>query len=126
MRIVAQLAPLAATGIGEEYEAALVDSFQQDEADGGLSVARRRRKRHRFVVRDSHAARIVEPSDELRNRVVAAHRHDGNHRIADVPLQAGFWAGGSWRECDFAGTLLPLRLVLSAWTRSKAAIPARR
>jgi hypothetical protein len=44
-----------------------------------------------------------------------------------IPLsQAESWADRSWRKRDFAETLLPLRLVLSAWTRSKAAIPARR
>ena len=57
MWIAAQLTPLAASGVGEEHETALVDSLEQDKADGGLPAARRRRKRHRLIVRNSRAAR---------------------------------------------------------------------
>ena len=42
MWIAAQLTPLAASGVGEKDEAALVDSLEQDEADGALPAARRR------------------------------------------------------------------------------------
>src|SRR5260370_42440706 len=43
-RIAVQLAPLAASGVGEEHEAALVESLQQNEPHGCLSTARRCRK----------------------------------------------------------------------------------
>src|SRR5712671_5313605 len=55
VRIAAQLTPLAASGVGEEHEAALVDSLEQDEPHGCPSVALRRCKRHRFIVRNSCA-----------------------------------------------------------------------
>jgi hypothetical protein len=38
VRIAAQLTPLAASGVGEEHEAALVDSLERDKADGGLPL----------------------------------------------------------------------------------------
>ncbi len=80
-RIVAQLMPLAASGIGEEHETSLVDSFEQNEPDGYLSTARSARKRDRLIVRKSRALRVVEPADEFRNRVVAARRHARNHAM---------------------------------------------
>src|ERR1019366_7308531 len=80
-RIATQLAPLAASGVGEEHEAALVDSLEQDEPHGCLSVALRRCKRHRFIVRNSRAPRVLEPADELRNRIVTAPHHCRNHAM---------------------------------------------
>jgi hypothetical protein len=81
---VAQLIALVASGIGEEHETSLVDSLEQDEPDGDLAAARRRRKCHRLIVWNSQAPRVIEPADELPNRVVAAPRHTRNH-----PMRAG-------------------------------------
>ena len=39
VRIASQLTPLAASGVGEKHEAALVDSLEQDEADGAPPAA---------------------------------------------------------------------------------------
>src|SRR5713101_4211879 len=50
MWIAAQLTPLAASGVGEKHEAALIDSLEQDEADGAPPAARHRSKRHRLIV----------------------------------------------------------------------------
>src|ERR1700736_981255 len=82
VRIAAQLTPLTASGVGEEHETALVDSLEQDKADGGLPAARRRRKRHRLIVRNSRAPRVLEPADEFRDRVVAVSRHGRNHAMS--------------------------------------------
>src|SRR6266849_1723501 len=57
VRIAAQLTSLTAPGVGEKRETALVDSLEQDKADGGLPAARRGRKRHRLIVRNSLAPR---------------------------------------------------------------------
>src|SRR5712671_4484498 len=81
MWIAAQLTPLAASGVGEKHEAALVDYLEQDEADGALPAARHRRKRHRLIVRNSCAPRVLEPADEFRNRVVAVPCHGRNHAM---------------------------------------------
>jgi hypothetical protein len=80
-RIAVQLTALTAPGVAEKRETALVDSLEQDKADGGLPAARRRRKRHRLIVRNSRAPRVLEPADEFRDRIVAVPRHGRNHAM---------------------------------------------
>jgi hypothetical protein len=103
-RIAVQLAPLAASGVGEEHKAALVDSLQENEPHGCLSIARRCRKGHRLIVGNSQAPGVIEPTDELRNRVVAMLRHGCNHAmpVRSIAMNrcAGdkTQAGGVWRR----------------------------
>jgi hypothetical protein len=58
--------------------------FQQHEPDRCLSTARRHRKCHRLMVRNSQAPRVIEPADEFRNRIVTAQRHDSNHAMRAI------------------------------------------
>jgi hypothetical protein len=108
-RIVAQFIPLVASGIGEEHETSLVDPLEQDEPDGYLAAACRRCKCHRLIVRNSQAPRIIEPADELRNRVVAAPRHTRNH-----PIRASSTAINRYQE--FESQHWHQRWRLSSWT----------
>jgi hypothetical protein len=91
MWIAAQLTSLTAPGAGEKHETALVDSLEQDEADGALPVARCRRKRHRLTVRNSCAPRVLEPADEFGNRVVAVPRHGRNYAMPTCSTAINRW-----------------------------------
>ncbi len=64
-----ELPAFFAVVIGEKSEAAFIEPFEQDDADGGFAVGRGRGQAHRIDVANVRGERGGEPGAELMERV---------------------------------------------------------
>src|SRR5215831_9613539 len=78
MRILGELAALTAQIRGKESQAARVDPAQQDDACRGLRVRISRRQAHRDRLDRFHAAGILDPPREQRERLAHGYRPSPN------------------------------------------------
>jgi hypothetical protein len=103
-RVRRELATLAALVVAEERQPALVGALQEDHPDGRAAVRRRRRERDGFRERDV-AARLLEPTPEELDGVVAGVVFGERPRAIHEPSVEGGGATGIETAAPARGAL---------------------